>query len=441
MSDFRLTNAWLLQPQPDGFDPIFADVRISGGSIVEILPGGTTRSVGGETVDAQGRVVTVPLVNFHEHCYSRLATGLPTIGPNGKFTEILENLWWRLDRALDADMIRASAELTAMESIRCGVACIFDHHSSPSCIAGSLTIIADVFREFGMRGVLCYETSDRDGKDKARAALSENSSFAARHTDGDLRAMLGMHAPFTLSDSTLSDLAQLQKQKSLGLHTHLAEDAHENEFSQARYGKSAARRLLDAGLLNERSIIAHGVHLSNEDRKLVAATGCGLACCPDSNMNNRVGVADYTGIPRETPILAGTDGMHANIARTLKQLFLLYRHQGGGTAEAFIWFAKVSEDQNAFVRRYFGDYPSLNIGDRADFVVWDYVPPTPITKENAFGHFIYGILENPARTVICGGKFLMRDFRLNIPDESARHAAIAEQGARLRKRFVETERS
>ena len=439
MNEFRFTNAWLLRVTPDGVEPFFADARIADGKIAEIARGGSM-SARGETVNAGGRVVTSPLVNFHEHCYSRLAKGLPSLGQSGKFTEILENLWWRLDRALDADMIRASAELTAMESIRCGVGYVFDHHSSPSCVAGSLAMIADVFRTYKLRGVLCYETSDRDGSNARNAAISENADFSARHADGDIRAMLGMHALFTMSDATLASLALRQKQTSLGIHTHLAEDAHENEFSQAHFGKSAAMRLYDSGLLNALSIVAHGVYLSDADRKLVAETGCGMACCPDSNMNNRVGLADYTRIPSETPILAGTDGMHANIARTLKQLFLLYRHQGGDMRDAFVRFGKVCANQTDFARRYFEDYSALQTGDRADFVIWDYIPPTPITHENALGHFVYGLLESPARTLISGGKFLMRDSFFTIADESARRAAIAEQGARLHKRFSETSR-
>lgn len=439
MNDFWLTNARLFCPDADGFTPFFADVRVAGGRIVEILPGGTASPRGAEVISAEGRVVTAPLVNFHEHCYSRLAKGLPAMGPSGNFVEILENLWWRLDRVLDADMIRASAELTAMESVSHGVTCIFDHHSSPSCITGSLQIIAEVFREFGLRGVLCYETSDRDGAEKSRAALSENVTFAAEHTDGNLRAMLGMHAPFTLSDATLRAIAGAQQVTSLGIHTHLAEDAHENAFSEVRYGKPAAKRLSDAGLLNERGLVVHGVHLTAADYQIIAQTGCAMACCPDSNMNNRVGLANYPRLPRELAVLAGTDGMHANIARTLKQLFLLYRHQGGGMAEAFCWLAKIDNDQTTFVRRYFPDYPALQLGDRADFIVWDYVPPTPVEKANALGHVIYGVLESPVRTVVAAGKFLMRDFKLSIPDEAGRRARIAEQGLRLRRRFMETQ--
>jgi len=439
MSDFWLTNAWLLRADTDGFHPLFSDVRVANGRIVEILPGGTATPRANEEVRAEGRVVTAPLVNFHEHCYSRLAKGLPAMGPSGNFVEILENLWWRLDRVLDADMIRASAELTAMESLSHGVGYVFDHHSSPSCITGSLQIIAEVFREFGLRGVLCYEISDRDGADKTRAALSENVTFAERHTDDDLHAMLGLHAPFTVSDGTLTAVAGALRKTSLGMHTHLAEDAHENAFSEVRYGKPAAMRLSDAGVLNERGIVAHGVHLTTADQQIIAQSGCAIACCPDSNLNNRVGLADYRRIPWETPVLAGTDGMHANIARSLKQLFLLYRHQGGGMAEAFRWLAKICTDQTAFVRRYFPDYPLLKVGDRADFIVWDYVPPTPIEKENALGHFIYGILESPVRTAVAAGKFLMRDFKLTIGDEAGRRARIAEQGLRLRRRFVETQ--
>lgn len=437
MSDLFIKNVWLMQRTRERWTPRWADVRIAEGRVADVRDAGHSHQPAAcDCFDAEGRVATAPLVNFHDHCYSRLAKGLPAAGPSGSFIEILENLWWRLDRALDREMIRACAEQTALESIVSGVSYVFDHHSSPSCITGSLNVIAGVFHDYGLRGVLCYETSDRDGPNAIDAAVNENRSFAAS-ANSDVRAMFGLHAPFTLSDGTLDRAAQATGELHLGIHSHAAEDKHDDRFNLDHYGKTGIARYKERRLLNERSIIAHGVHLSGDDRQRIAESGCGLACCPDSNMNNAVGIAGFLHFPEAIPLLAGTDGMHANVARTLKQLFLLFRHQGEGSGAAFSRMSKVFADQTAFVRKEFGDYPDLKTGDRADFTVWDYVPPAPINEENSIGHMIYGVLESRAHSVLSKGQFLMRNFTLTIPGEAERRAAIAKQGARLRRRFVE----
>ena len=138
-------------------------------------------------IDAAGRVLTAPRVNFHEHFYSRLAKGLDLGRPMDSFVRILENFWWALDRALDPDMVAACARLGALEAIRSGATVVFDHHASPGCIPGSLDLIAGALREAGLRGVVCYETSDRGGGAEAEAGLAENRRFLER---GPLRQFL-----------------------------------------------------------------------------------------------------------------------------------------------------------------------------------------------------------------------------------------------------------
>ncbi len=420
--------------------PFFGDLRVADGRIVTISPA-SDRKNDGEVFDAAGRVVTVPLVNFHEHCYSRLAKGLAVTGPTDNFLHILENLWWKLDRALDHDMIRASAALTAIESIANGVTYIFDHHASPNCIAGSLSVIADVMREFHLRGVLCCEVTDRNGREEASAGLQENRRFIENEVDEDLRGLIGLHAPFTLSDDTLSAAAGLCHELNIGIHSHISESVEDRQHSLAKYSISPTHRLANHRLISQGSILAHGVYLTSQEQEIILDNRAGIACCPDSNFNNGVGVPYYSKIPRGIPLLAGTDGMHANIARTQKQMFLLSRQQENTFADAFDFLRKVYFDQSEFMRRYFPDYPSLQAGDRADFVIWDYVPPAPFSETNFFGHYIYGILENRVHSVIQAGQFLMRAFELTAQDIAAKRSESARQGARLHKRFAEMERT
>ncbi len=464
----EIRNLWLCPIREQAVKPKFCSLLLSGGKIRAIRPAdfraflargdtpvkhrepptkGNTppehrepsaegeRLRAGKILDAGGRVATPPLANFHEHFYSRLSKGLSLPGPLDNFKNILESFWWQLDRALDRDMVEACARLGVLEAIRNGVTCVFDHHSSPSFVAGSLELIAEVLSEAGLRGVLCLETSDRHGNGAAAAALQENLEFGRDHSSGDIRCLAGLHAPFTLSDDTLAGAASLCRELDIGIHTHLAEDRLEQEYSRERFGIPPALRLSRFGLLSRPGVLAHGVHLGPEDFEAIAQGGCGLALNPDSNLNNAVGLARFAEIPARVPVLAGTDGMHASPARSLKQLFLLHRHQGNGIPESFNWIRRIFFDQVAFLRRFFPDYPELQEGERADLVVWDYRPPSPLNRGTFWGHLVYGLLESPAWSVLANGRPLMAEGRLLSVDAEATARAAARQGERLFERL------
>jgi cytosine/adenosine deaminase-related metal-dependent hydrolase len=466
-----IRNLWLCRAEGGSILPVFGDLLLEAGRIRELRrtafrrflhslegsgqSGGLPRAVAaaaagattgqaarqaagrpaGTELDAEGRVATPPLVNFHEHLYSRLAKGFSPAGPTESFIGILENLWWRLDRALDLDMVGACARLGAAEAIRSGVTCLYDHHASPGAVEGSLEAIAGALGEAGLRGVLCFETSDRYGPEGVRAALEVNRRFLQTHREGETRGLLGLHAPFTLSDQTLEAAARIRDDTGTGIHIHLGEDRHDPEHCRARYGLAPAERLRRFGLLTPDGILAHAIHLAPEEREAIAAGGAAVAYNPDSNLNNAVGLAQFSALPVEVPVLCGTDGMHGNPGRSLKQLFLLARHQGFATGAAFDFARKIYFDQARFARRAFPDHPSLSPGERADLVVWEYRPPTPFTPDTFWGHFLYGVLESVPALVLQGGRPLLSGGRVQTLDEAAVGAAAARQGERLFERL------
>jgi len=434
--NLTITNAWICQISGQKILPVFGDIIISEGSISDIRKKDFKEFISqlqqnsDESINAGGRVITVPMINFHDHFYSRLAKGLPIKGSIENFSLILQNLWWKLDLALDSEMIQASAQMAALESIRNGVTYIFDHHSSPNSAKGSLKIIADVLREMGLRGVLCFETTDRYGKSFSENGISENINFIKNSTDNDLKAMLGLHASFTLNDDTLKKASELVKELGLGIHIHLCEDKVDPKESIAKYRNLPSDRLIKFSLLNDKSILAHGIHLINESYYSIANTGSAIVYNIDSNLNNAVGLPELSHAPLKIPILTGTDGMNSNPARTIKQLFLLARHQGMTFEDSFNLIRKVYFDQLNFIQKYFPDFTSLNTKDRADLIIWDYVPPTPFMEEKFWEHFIYGILDRPIHSVIQNGNVLMNDFKISI-DDLAYQRNIVEQGNRL----------
>lgn len=429
-----IQNAWFCQIDSESVNPIFGNMLVENGIITQINSTSiSTRPNNINIIDAQGRVVTIPNVNFHDHIYSRLVKGLPLSVSMLNFPEILENLWWKIDRLLDFDIIKASAYMAAIESTRNGVTYIFDHHSSPSHTLGSLKILKDALSEFNIRNVLCFETTDRNSEQLKLESIKENQDFFLFNTDENSKATFGLHASFTLDDSTLSAVNEFIKKNDVGIHIHLCEDESDKNISLKKYGKLPLQRLLDFNLLNEKSILVHGVHLTKEEFVLIKSKNPALAVNLDSNLNNAVGTPMFENIPEEILLLCGTDGMHANIARSQKQLFLQLRNQGFSFDKSIYLFRKMYFDQLNFVKKFFPNYTTLKVGDRADLVIWDYVPPTPISQYNFFGHYIYGTLERPAHSVIQNGNVLMNNFSLTGIDEAKINNYICEQGKRLVK--------
>ena len=210
-----LANGKVITRDPEGVGYLpDGGVVTDGGKIVEV---GATADLKAkypqaEFVDAKGGVIMPGLINAHTHIYSALARGLAIVGNNPtNFYEVLDGTWWAIDRNLDLEATRASAQALVIDSIKQGVTTIFDHHASFCEIPGSLMKIAEVTKEFGMRASLCYEVSDRDGEEKCDLAIRENGDFirhCAREKNPMISAMFGGHALFTISDRTFEKMVK-----------------------------------------------------------------------------------------------------------------------------------------------------------------------------------------------------------------------------------------
>jgi cytosine/adenosine deaminase-related metal-dependent hydrolase len=437
----KITNAWICRISKTKVEPVFGDLTFSDGKISAINKKFfdskkvfSEKTNATDIINAGGRVITIPNINFHDHFYSRLAKGLSIKGEMNNFHNILKNLWWKLDMILDEEMIRASAQMAVLESIRNGVTYIFDHHSSPQSANGSLKIIGDVLKKTDLCGVLCFESTDRNGRELATNGLEENKDFLLNEVNENIKGLFGLHASFTVNDDSLKITSKFINENDIGIHIHLCEDKVDREISLKDYNNLPVERLAGFKLLNEKSILAHGIHLIENDFRVIEKAGSAFVYNPDSNLNNAVGIADFSHIPNSIPILIGTDGMNSNPARSLKQIFLLSRHRGMSFEAAFKFINKIYFDQIDFIKKYFPDFTLLNPNDRADFIIWDYIPPTIFNSENFFGHYVYGILDRPVHSVIQNGIVLMKNFQITL-DEADYNANIVEQGKRLYEKF------
>ena len=259
---------------------------------------------------------TAGMVCAHHHLYSSLARGMPAppATPNS-FLSVLENIWWRLDAALDLETIYWSAALGAAEALLSGTTAIIDHHESPFAIEGSLSTIKDACDLIGVRSNLCYGITDRwVGKelhshvlpsskmtDGARRGLEENIRFL---TEGN-RGMIGIHAAFTCSDETLETATQAAIDADVGVHIHVAE-GQDDVAAGVRLEK----------LSTDKWLLIHSVHL---DRPLQGT----IVHNPRSNMNNSVGYGAPTKWSNNVAL--GTDGIGADMLEEARLAYVRLR--------------------------------------------------------------------------------------------------------------------
>lgn len=382
-----------------------ADLRVRGDEIVERGVG--LAAQGEEVLDLEGRVVIPGMVCAHHHLYSALARGMPAPSSSPRnFRELLEKIWWRLDRALDAETVEVSALAGTAEAALCGTTMIFDHHSSPTAIDGSLDCVRRGIDAVGLRGVLCYEVTDRGGPDEAQRGLAEHRRAAGTLSDNRFRLRIGAHASFTLEDATLSKCAALARELDTGIHIHVAEDPVDEAESRARYGASPIARLRAAGLLGPRTLLAHGVHLSPAEIVEAAQAGCWFLHCPRSNMNNGVGNAPVSAFPARAAL--GTDGIGSDMfAEARFAFFKAQEAKAGVGAERVLEMLQAGQ---TLASECFGrPFGTLRPGSVADLAILDYDPPTPLRAGNLAGHLLFGMGTDHVASVYAGGRWVVRD--------------------------------
>jgi putative selenium metabolism protein SsnA len=357
-----------------------------------------------EVIDCTGKLVTKSFAVGHHHAYSALARGMgsPKISPRN-FHEILQYVWWNLDKKLDAELIEVSALVTAMDCARNGSTFVIDHHASPFAVSGSLGIIARAFEKVGVTHLLCYETSDRDGKVIAGEGLEETETWLKDH-----QALVGLHASFTVSDETLERAVDLMYKYNSGIHIHVAEDNIDQEQSLSEHGKRVVERLSDAGVLSSaKSILVHCLHLDDMERDLIRKSPAWVAENCESNLNNKVGYFNGAGLGDN--IMLGTDGMHSDMLQSLRAAFFAgQQHDNISYVSAYRRFRNV--------HRYLNENGFRGDGDN-NLVILDYDSPTPVTKENFIGHLLFGISSRHITDVISAGRLIVRERQIATVDE------------------------
>lgn len=390
-------------------------------------------------IDAKQGVIMPGLINTHNHIYSAFARGFASSGPSPKnFTEILEGLWWKVDRQLTVEDTKYSAYWTYLDSIKNGVTTVFDHHASYGGIEGSLFAISDVAKELGLRTCLCYEVSDRDGEAKMQAAVKENSDFikAAASMDRQ-KGMMGLHASFTLSDKTL-DYCASHLPENTGYHVHVAEGIDDVYDSLQNHGKRVVNRLFDMGILGKNTIAGHCIHINPQEMEILKETDTIVVHNPESNMGNAVGCPPVLELFKRGILLGlGTDGYTNDMLESLKVANALHKHNTCNPSAAWGEIPTMLFDYNAkIVERFFGTTVGvLKVGAAADVIIAEYIPQTPMNGSNINSHILFGLNGRCITTTIANGQVLMQDRKMLIADEEALMAKSRTLASNLWKRL------
>ena len=397
---------------------------------------------GEKVLEARGKLLMPALINCHTHLYSTLARGIELRGkPPKNFPEILRKLWWRLDRALNSDDVYYSALVGLIDCAKAGLGTLVDHHSSPNACRGSLDRVAQAFEEVGLRGCLCYETTDRNGAANAKAGLSENMRFLERlrrQPHPLLQASFGLHASFTLQERTLERCVEAARGLDADFHIHVAEDRCDVVDARRRFGRTPVKRLSERDVLGERSLAAHCVHVNAADIALLARRRVNVVHNPQSNCNNAVGAAKLLEMVKAGVLVGlGSDGYTPRLWEEFKTAFHVQKLRRGDPRVAYAEaYAVAFLNNRQIVKKIWGlDLGRIAAGASADFILVDYYPPTPIHAGNLFGHLLFGIAHAPVDTLMVNGKIVVQDKTCVNVDEAAVAERARAQARALWQRF------
>jgi putative selenium metabolism protein SsnA len=396
-----------------------------------------------EILNAQGKLTMPGLICAHTHFYGAFARGMAIPGEAPQnFPQILEKLWWQLDKALYWQDMRYSALVCLIDAIRHGTTTLIDHHASPSAIEGSLDIVAEAVEEAGLRACLCYEVTDRNGEELAQAGIEENRRFIEKIADeqnSKLAATFGLHASLTLSDETLEQAVGVAEELGVGFHIHVAEDMADVRDSLKKSGLRVVERLNNFGVLGPKTIAAHCVHVDAYEMEILQETGTRVVHNPRSNMNNAVGVADVPSmLKRGIDVGLGNDGFSNNMFTEMHTAYLVHKlSKGDPRVMGADQVMQVAFQNNAQIASLFFSDPlgQLSVGALADVILVDYQPTTPLTEGNFPWHIIFGVDGTGVDTTIVGGRVLMRNRELLSLDEEEICAKSRELAGKLWKRL------
>jgi putative selenium metabolism protein SsnA len=387
-------------------------VAIEDGRILAVGPSDAVSAGFGadEVIDAKGCIVMPGLICSHTHLYGVALRGSALgIRPPGDFLQILQRIWWPVDECLTHSDAYATALAAGVESLMSGTTCFADTYSAPNAIQGSLNHIAKAVNEVGIRGLISFEATERRNEKEGRRGLEENLRFIASRSKGRAMGMISLHASFTVSDDLISRAVEACEKHRVPLTIHVSEGPNDAYHNIERYGKRTVERLNDRGLLSRRAVLAHCVHLSEEEIGLIARSSASVAHNPMSNMLNAVGVAPLLEMmDRKVNVGLGNDGYVFDMFENMRAAYLLQRvarrNPNRPTPQQVVEMCTI----NAAKAYGLPSLGSITKGKRADILV---VRPTFMATPysgSVYGYIVNGLRGPDVRDVLVDGEVVVR---------------------------------
>lgn len=390
-----------------------------------------------EKIDCKGRLIMPGLICGHSHIYSTYARGMAVSKPTDNFYHVLENLWWSLDKQLTLEDVRLNGLVAYMENIFNGVTTIVDHHAGPHSVEGSLFTLGQAAKEVGMRVSLCYEVSDRDGLEIADQGIKENIAWikeCQKNKDDMAHGLFGLHAAFTLSDRTLEKARTEMEGVYDGYHIHVAEGIEDQWESMEKYSKRVVERLEAFDLWSENTLAIHNVHISDREMDILAHHKTPAIFNPESNMNNAVGCPPILRMmDKGITVGLGTDAYTNDMFESMKVGKILLAHNAEDPTKGFGEILDLQFKNNPkILNRYMdGKIGSLEVGAYADLITIDYLPFTPLNKNNWGGHLLFGVNGKMVNDSMINGDFVMRDKLITKVDQEEIYAKSRQRAGEI----------
>ena len=381
-------------------------------TILEVGEMSNFKNNGYKIIDGKGQLLMPNFVCAHSHIYSVFARGLVLPFNPKNFQDILDQMWWKLDREIDNPITYYSGIAAGTEFLLNGVTTIIDHHASGTDILGSLTSLKKALdNSLHLRSILCFETSDRYNVNEC---IKENISFANRYHTSHVAGLFGMHASMSLSEDTLKKISR--KLKDLPIHIHVAESDMDEVDSMSKYQTSIIERLDKHHLINKDSLIVHGVYLSDKELDIVKARGAYMVINTTSNLNNAVGITDIKKfLDKGIPVMVGNDGLSSSMAIEYQNaMYLTHLKNESPTALNISHILTMINNAYEYAsRRLDIKLGKIKKGFVSDFMLVNYTPFTEMNNSNAFGHVFYGLFPNfRPNDVYVDGKRLVKSGEL-----------------------------
>jgi cytosine/adenosine deaminase-related metal-dependent hydrolase len=414
------------------------DVASVDGALVHVGGDYTPQTRDYQIVDCAGCIVMPGLVQAHVHTCQTLARGR---ADDLELLDWLRTVIWPYEAALDEETVTASAELACAELLLGGTTAILDmgtvHHTD--------AIFAAAERA-GIRATIGKAMMDapdpqipRGLREGTRASLAEAAALIARwHGAADGRLAYAYAPRFALSctDELLREVAAEARARGLRIHTHASESTAEVELVRERFGRDNLEALDELGLLGPHTCIAHCIHVSAAERRLLAARGAFVCHCPSSNLKLASGIAQLPElIAAGVAVALGADGAPCNNNLDgfleLRLAALLHKHRAGPRALPAAEVVRMATLGGAAALGLADRIGSLELGKRADLIALDLSALHVVPATSPWSVVAYAAKACDVRHVAVDGRLAVRDRRLETLDAARVRARAAQAAAGL----------